>query len=61
VKGKETTSSYRQIDVRIWQRRGLLVVGGSFAFDRWKVEVITSMRRAKSRSSFASGLVVRAA
>jgi len=42
---KATTSDYHQLDVRRWQRGGLLVVGRSFACRGWDVEVVTSMRR----------------
>jgi hypothetical protein len=43
--GKETTSDYHQLDVRRWQRGGLLVVGRSFACQGSDVEVVTSMTR----------------
>lgn len=42
---KATTSDYRQLDIRRWQRGGLLVVGRSFVCQAWDVEVVTSMKR----------------
>ena len=39
------TSDYGQLDVRDWQRRGLLVVGRSFGCWPWDVEVIASLKR----------------
>ena len=42
---KATTSDHRQLDVRRWQRSGLLVVGRSFAWQAWEVDVVTSMKR----------------
>ena len=42
---KATTSEYRQLDIRLWQRSGLLVVGRSFAWQPWEVDVVTSMKR----------------
>jgi hypothetical protein len=45
---KATTSDYDQLDVRKWQRQGLLVVGRSFLCWPWDVEVIASMKRDES-------------
>jgi hypothetical protein len=42
---RATTSDYGQLDVRDWQRRGLLAVGRSFVCWPWEVEVIASMKR----------------
>jgi hypothetical protein len=42
---KATTSDYRQLDIRRWQRGGLLVVGRSFAWQPWEVDVVASMKR----------------
>ncbi len=42
---KATTSEYGQLDVRDWQREGLLVVGRSFLWWPWDVEVIATMKR----------------
>ena len=42
---KATTSSYLHLDIRCWQREGFLVVGRSFVWDWWNVEVVTSMKR----------------
>ena len=42
---KATTSDYRQLDIRRWQRSGILVVGRSFAWQPWEVDVVTSMKR----------------
>jgi hypothetical protein len=42
---KATTSNYGQLDVRDWQREGLLVVGRSFLYWPWDVEVIATMKR----------------
>jgi hypothetical protein len=42
---KETTSDYSRLDVRHWQRRGLLAVGRSFVHEVWNVEVITARKR----------------
>ena len=41
---KATTSDYSQLDVRRWQRDGLLAPGRSFACQWWNVEVIGSAR-----------------
>jgi hypothetical protein len=37
---KKTTSAYRQLDVRRWQREGLLVRSGSFVCGWWHVDVV---------------------
>jgi len=42
---KATTSDYGRLDVRDWQRDGLLVAGRSFLSWPWEVEVIASMKR----------------
>jgi len=42
---KATTSDYRQLDIRRWQRSGLLVAGRSFAWQAWEVDVVTSIKR----------------
>ena len=42
---KATTSDYVPLDVRDWQREGLLEVGRSFFRWPWDIDVITSMRR----------------
>jgi hypothetical protein len=41
---KATTSDYGQLDVRDWQRDGLLVAGRSFLSWPWDVEVIAMKR-----------------
>jgi hypothetical protein len=43
--GKQTTSDYKWLDVRQCQKRGYLVVGGSFSFGEWDAEVITNRKR----------------
>jgi hypothetical protein len=40
---KQTTFDYHQLDVRRWQRDGLLVAGRSFFWPRWKVEVASAL------------------
>ena len=42
---KATTSDYRHLDIRCWQKSGLLVAGRSFAWQPWEVDVVTSMKR----------------
>ena|SRR5271165_4980797 len=42
---KATTSDYRQLDIRRWQRGGLLVSGRSFVCQAWDVEVVATMKR----------------
>ena len=42
---KATTSDYRKLDIRLWQRLGLLVVGQSFAWLEWDIDVITNDKR----------------
>jgi hypothetical protein len=42
---KATNSDYGRLDVRDWQRRGLLVVGRAFLNFPWDVEVIATMKR----------------
>jgi hypothetical protein len=42
---KATTSDYCHLDVRCWQRSGHLVVGRSFAWQAWEVDVVTSLKR----------------
>ncbi|MGP0018512.1 MAG: hypothetical protein ACLPHP_08090 [Candidatus Sulfotelmatobacter sp.] len=42
---KATTSAYSQMDVRCWQRNRLLVMGQSFVFGAWDVEVIACGKR----------------
>ena len=41
---KATTSDYYQLDVRRWQREGLLSPGRPFVCQWWNAEVIASMR-----------------
>ena len=41
---KATTSAYSGLDVRHWQRSGLLAVGRSFAYADWDIEVIATMK-----------------
>jgi hypothetical protein len=45
---KATTSAYGRLDVRRWQRSGLLVVRRSFVCGAWDIEVTTSMKRDES-------------
>jgi hypothetical protein len=40
---KQTTLDYQQLDVRRWQRDGLLVAGRSFVCPRWMVEVSAAL------------------
>ncbi len=40
---KETTSDYPQLDVRCWQRDGLLTAGRTFFWCWWKVQVCASL------------------
>jgi hypothetical protein len=42
---RATTSDYSRLDVRPWQRQGLLVAGRSFLCWPWDVETIASMKR----------------
>ena len=39
---RQTTADYRQLDIRRWQREGLLVTGQRFVCDWWSVQVATS-------------------
>ena len=42
---KATTSDYQQLDIRRWQRSGILVVGRSFTDQSWDVEVVSTSKR----------------
>jgi hypothetical protein len=42
---KVTTSAYSRLDVRHWQRSGLLIVGRSFVCGAWDIEVLTCVKR----------------
>ena len=42
---KATTSAYSQMDVRRWQRSGVLVLGRFFVCGEWDIEVAASIRR----------------
>jgi len=42
---KQTTCSYERLDVRQWQRDGFLVVGRSFGFGVWDIDVIARVKR----------------
>ena len=53
---KATTSNYGQLDVRDWQREGLLVVGRSFLCWPWDVEVIATMKRDEPNWDWAFGI-----
>ena len=42
---RATTSAYRQLDIRQWQRSGLLGAGRSFVREAWDIDVITCVKR----------------